>query len=457
MLIEKLGPINNAKIKLNRLNLFVGKNGTGKTVAAYAIYSFMNWFIHDYEAKFIDKDKIKRMIINNQTVEYNVDELFKEFDADAIQLFNNLPNGYFMSFFRGTGIFNIRDSHIQASSDDLRALLLPENERHGWYCEWSFVDNDDNEILSSANSATNRITSIYDSQTGKVQTFYSIHGATSAHISDESRARQYKSFLETSRQQNLEMLVNRGLKLVLFASSSAYLPAERIGINVFRSQLNTKRLANVQNSRADSQIKVYAKPIEDYITFVNNSLYAPKREKNGISIDTGLLNRLVPGTFNYDIQNDKVIYSLPDEGQIDFELLSSSLKSIFGLDLFLNHAGKNDWLFIDEPEMNLHPINQVYIAKLTYYLLTAGVRMVMSTHSDYMVKQLINCVLHGKIVGTDFSSQISVYNFSNNKIEKLDDLFEPNASIESFDSVTDSINNEYYELIDKIEGTDDSK
>lgn len=459
MNIEKLGPIKEAEIKLNKLNLFVGKNGTGKTVASYAIYSFVNWFINVYEAKFFNEANIRKMIIDDFVFEDDVNELVKKFANDAIEPFNNLTTGYFVDFFRGAGIFTPGKSHIHTSEEDLKALVLSENERHGWYCSWAFVASTKDDNLSISNAVENRITSNFDPQTNKVRTFYNVSGTTSVRLSMEDKEKQYNSFIESAKQHNLINLVNRGLKLVLFATSPAYLPAERIGINVFRSQLNTKRLANIQNTETNVQTKVYAKPIEDYITFVNNSLnrnaFYPQNSlnHNSMDIDQELVDKLVPGTFNYDAIHDKVMYNLPDNDKepIDFELLSSSLKSIFGLDLFLTYSSSNDWLFMDEPEMNLHPINQLYVANFIYQLLKSNVRMVISTHSDYMVKQLINCVLEGKLSKMDLSNKISVYQFENGTVKKLDNIFEINTSVGNFDEVTDKINDKYYDLVDQIE------
>ena len=69
-------------------------------------------------------------------------------------------------------------------------------------------------------------------------------------------------------------------------------------------------------------------------------------------------------------------------------MTSSTVKSLFGLWFYLeNQAQRGDLLMIDEPELNIHPENQRHIARLLARLVNAGLRVVISTHSDYIVRE----------------------------------------------------------------------
>ena len=48
---------------------------------------------------------------------------------------------------------------------------------------------------------------------------------------------------------------------------------------------------------------------------------------------------------------------------------------------------------IDEPELNLHPRNQRLIARLIGRLVNAGVRVFLTTHSDYVIRELNTLIL----------------------------------------------------------------
>ena len=50
-------------------------------------------------------------------------------------------------------------------------------------------------------------------------------------------------------------------------------------------------------------------------------------------------------------------------------------------------------LIIDEPELNLHPDNQRKMAGLLARLVNSGVKVLVTTHSDYLIRELNNRVM----------------------------------------------------------------
>jgi hypothetical protein len=75
---------------------------------------------------------------------------------------------------------------------------------------------------------------------------------------------------------------------------------------------------------------------------------------------------------------------------------SSSVRSLLGLGLYLRHQARTgDLLMIDEPELNLHPASQVLMARLLARLVNAGLKVLVTTHSDYIAKELNTMLLLG--------------------------------------------------------------
>ena len=60
-------------------------------------------------------------------------------------------------------------------------------------------------------------------------------------------------------------------------------------------------------------------------------------------------------------------------------------------------ARPSDTLIIDEPEMNFHPDVQVVLARIFAILVNKGLKVVISTHSDYIVRELNNLIMAGAI------------------------------------------------------------
>jgi hypothetical protein len=74
---------------------------------------------------------------------------------------------------------------------------------------------------------------------------------------------------------------------------------------------------------------------------------------------------------------------------IPIYLASSAAKSLVLLDVFLRHlASPKHLLIIDEPELNLHPKNQLIMARLLATLANAGVYVLITTHSDFIVREI---------------------------------------------------------------------
>ena len=73
---------------------------------------------------------------------------------------------------------------------------------------------------------------------------------------------------------------------------------------------------------------------------------------------------------------------------------SSSVRSLLDIGFYLKHiAKKGDLLMIDEPELNLHPENQRRVARLIAKLVNYGIKIFITTHSDYIVKELNTLIM----------------------------------------------------------------
>ena len=48
---------------------------------------------------------------------------------------------------------------------------------------------------------------------------------------------------------------------------------------------------------------------------------------------------------------------------------------------------------VDEPELNLHPENQCRLARLFARLVNLGIKVFVTTHSDYIVKELNTLIM----------------------------------------------------------------
>ncbi|WP_374399225.1 AAA family ATPase, partial [Flavobacterium sp.] len=138
---------------------------------------------------------------------------------------------------------------------------------------------------------------------------------------------------------------------------------------------------------------------------------------------------------------------------------SSIVKTLASLILYLKHkAVENDLIIIDEPELNLHPNNQILLARIFSKLIKNGLRIIVSTHSDYIIREFNNILMISqgdeeiKELATDIggyqedeifdTTDINMYlfNFKNDKALKADvKVLSKNLSGFSIKSIDETI------------------
>lgn len=190
------------------------------------------------------------------------------------------------------------------------------------------------------------------------------------------------------------------------------MPAERAGLHLFYRELFTRRTAllhhaskeniNLQELLRDVIHSRYAMPIADYINWLNQ-LSETQRNGPGTFHVYGeyLKKQLVRGAYKISRSTSDITfkpYQVRRDGKgtqnMGLHMTSSTVKSLFGLWFYLEYQAKEgDLLMIDEPELNLHPHNQRIIARLLAKLVNAGLNVVISTHSDYIVREFNSLIM----------------------------------------------------------------
>jgi predicted ATPase len=85
------------------------------------------------------------------------------------------------------------------------------------------------------------------------------------------------------------------------------------------------------------------------------------------------------------------------ENNLEIHLTSSLVKSLSPIAFYLRHlAQKNDCIIIDEPELNLHPDNQILVARFLGRLVNEGFKVIVSTHSNFIIREINNLIMLNK-------------------------------------------------------------
>lgn len=141
----------------------------------------------------------------------------------------------------------------------------------------------------------------------------------------------------------------------------------------------------------------YPSPIEADVDFTGQLQDAAKSKSFIAKEHPEILDDftdIVGGT--YAITQNDLLYYIPKgtKLRLTMDQSSSAVRSLLDLSFYLNCiAEKGDLLMIDEPELSLHPENQRRIARLFARLTNLGVKVFVTTHSDYIVKELNTLIM----------------------------------------------------------------
>lgn len=248
-------------------------------------------------------------------------------------------------------------------------------------------------------------------------------------------------------------IINRAIAstLVLPALTRPFaITSERTGISLFYKELDIHRNLLVDHLASGKQVEDhrtllqgnksrYAKPIQDNIDIIRDYDSIVKRksflreQKDTYGSIFKALSELSGGAYKSD--SEQIMYQPRkergrDKVSIPMYLASSSIKSLFLLDLYINHlAEPGGLLLIDEPELNLHPENQRSMAKLLARLINAGIKVLITTHSDFLVREINNRIM----LSSDFRGRSKILKKS--KIQQ-DELLKP-SDVNAYSITTD--------------------
>ena len=147
----------------------------------------------------------------------------------------------------------------------------------------------------------------------------------------------------------------------------------------------------------------YPQPVEDFLDFLSeielqeipkiNSSNKNEFQKLADEIEKQLQNKNKTNLKPTKLGGKEIKVLVKKGLEIDIYNASSSIKQLAPLLLYLRfRASKGDFLVIDEPEMNLHPESQAKLLEALSILVNLGVRILLTTHSPYIMAHLNNLV-----------------------------------------------------------------
>ncbi|MGJ1366325.1 AAA family ATPase [Sphingobacterium spiritivorum] len=371
--IKEFGAIKEGEIDLSKkLNIFCGPNGTGKTYVAYAVYGVLKTNLHigrnlDFIKKLIEEKKTKYVFEFDVLDRYR-DEILNSFQEDLDSLF-----GVSEDFVKSN--FDKTQFQFSTSFEELNKKLIEAEFRLT-----SSFGKIDIEIEKKNNDD-----------------FITIE------ILDKTIANKDIERLDVFFYSSvISMLAKYPV------SSTFILPVERNSIFTFSKELSIRRQEAVDHFHAMTSkdkfdrfeiffkdTKRYPLPIRDGLLIAEDLAEIKKEKSEFYEFAVELEEKLLNGKL--EIDNLGELRFKPNKSpkrSLPIHMTASIVKSMSSLVVYLKYIAKsNDLVIIDEPEINLHPDNQIILTRLFSKLINKGFRLLISTHSDYVVRELNNLVM----------------------------------------------------------------
>lgn len=375
--VKNFGAIQNGKIDLSkRVTLFCGPNCTGKTYMAYLLYGIFSVNNRRY---MIDREipidelyahKQVEMKISKSTLEmmrkYMLQRLRKNFDSlfglseDNVQsLFGDME----LSFTMGTQKFYnyVFSIHIQTTIRVAQATFSINKPQKS---DTVFIKMEDNHAIVELPATV--LSRVLTSSIYKKIVTYPI-GESAIFPVERNSVYTFSKELSIRKQEKwdqMQLIFDRGKNIS-----------------------DLELMVNSSNR--------YPLPIRDNLVIADDIVEIKKKKSEFYDFAENIEHDLLQG--KVFISNEGEILFQPLHGtktMMPIQITASIVKSMSSLIVYLKHiAQREDLIIIDEPEINLHPENQILLARIFARLANEGFRLLISTHSDYIIREFNNLIM----------------------------------------------------------------
>ncbi|NEP13539.1 MAG: AAA family ATPase [Symploca sp. SIO2C1] len=370
--VKNLGALKQAEFILGDLTIICGGNNTGKTYATYALFGFLSTWRRMFSLP-ISREQIEQLLANG-VVRLELQEYVQQSEKIVAQ-------------------------GCQAYTQQLSKIFAAQAEKF---------------------KTTNFQVSLDIQNISLLDRFELTMGAVNAELfsitkSEESTELVITLLLEKDKvtipSDVIKRIIADALEDIIFGQ---FFPrpfiasAERTGAAIFRKELNFPRNRLLEEmGQADKNIDPmelllkdyddYALPIKTNVEFtrqletiVKKSSFVAQHHPDVLADFADIIGG------EYTVNRNDELYYVPQGKRLKLTMdeSSSAVRSLLDMGFYLRHeAQSGDLLMVDEPELNLHPENQRRVARLFARLVNLGIKVFITTHSDYIIKELNTLIM----------------------------------------------------------------
>lgn len=370
--LENLGALKQAEFCLGDMTILCGSNNTGKTYATYALFGFLTGWRENLTIH-VSNQVIGQLfsdgVVHLDVAEYSI-KAASILAEGCASYSSQLP----MIFAAPADRFKESRFSVHFAAEDFHVS--------GTYAR--IMGGANTELFSIAKTENSNdlvITLLVDKEKVRIP------------------------------QEAIKRTIGDALKDVVFGHlfpNPFIASAERTGAAIFRKDLNFARNRLLEEmTQTDKNVdpldllfKVYqdyALPVKANVDFTRQLETLAKKNSFVADQHPEVLAEfadIIGG--EYTVTRNDELYYIPKGKRVKLTMdeSSSAVRSLLDIGFYLKHMAKRgDLLIVDEPELNLHPENQRRVARLFARLLNLGIKVFITTHSDYIIKEINTLIM----------------------------------------------------------------
>ena len=414
--VSDFGPIVDARVDLKPLTIFVGPSNTGKSYLAILIYALhrvfssltdesmfrLPWLTYE---KLNSRKQLRRDLKTiSDIASYFIENPSKNgsISLDSVQAkliqetLNWASQAFSAEVARCFGVSDTKNLMRRGRTNQTRVVLTVINQASSKIIEHGFSISPDetNHITVPANQPI-----LVDQSEMSNRLIFLANDIFE--MSKGYQERDSKSIFSLVR--SIEVISSALLPSIMNTTvlPAYYMPADRTGIMhahsvVVKSLISSAATAGIHaQNTTDLLTGVLADFLEKLVGMASRRRPELKNSSRvAQEIEESILNGRI--SITADPLSNYPRFSYRPEGWVDDLTLSNASSMVSELApvvLYLKHVIRGDSvLIIEEPEAHLHPAMQVDLIRQLASLIKVGIRVILTTHSEWLLEELANIV-----------------------------------------------------------------
>lgn len=373
--IKNIGVVKEANIQFNGLTVICGENDTGKSTIGKTLFALVKGVI-GYEEEFQEElsyEIFTRFRQISRLIEHSINlEKLDGKQLEDIQKYTQI-NSFFLTRRIKSG--KLENNYFTSLIQLLQDLLSNNWITESVYERFEFYIRDIEDFLQQTNNLNLK------QKLALERAFFSefqslITSSSSISFSNNHHKLDIAFNSKSKIKGNLSNLEN------FYFSEITYI--ETPAVIQFFKLIMSAGVKLTEQSRAKETVPLHTKDLTRKLfnsdNISNHEIFYNIHE---------MIYDSIQGDFAYD-SNQKDFFLNRNGIAIPSMDIASGIKSLGMIDILIknNILNPNDILILDEPEVNLHPEWQKKYAEIICLLAQYGVKVLVVTHSPYMVSAL---------------------------------------------------------------------